>query len=108
MYEQFEIQPLRLLAGWTVEFNGFYQCDPNNCSNFDAYFTEDLLQLSNSRFNLVIDLGWYGDINGTYKLFLVKNCNWEKPLEVVSTRNPAVIIEKIELWSNYYFFQKYL
>ncbi|MCY9663382.1 hypothetical protein P5G65_36380 [Paenibacillus chondroitinus] len=105
-----EIQPLRLQGGWTVEFNNFYECEPHNSNDFDAYFFEDLLQFTNSKFNLVLDLGWYpnSDKNGTYKLFLIKNYNWENPLEYFESRNTKAIVEKIEYWTNYGFFQKYL
>jgi hypothetical protein len=105
-----KLQPLRILGGWTVEFNNFYECEPDNCYDFDAYFVEDLLQFTNNKFNLVLDLGWYpnSDKNGTYKLFLIKNYNWENPLEYFESRDTKAIVDKIEYWINYGFFQKYL
>ncbi|MFF2450751.1 hypothetical protein ACFVSW_27365 [Neobacillus sp. NPDC058068] len=110
MNKPYEIQPLRLLGGWTVEFNNFYECEPDNCNNFGEYFVEDLLQLTNSKNNLVLDLGWYldSDKNGTYKLFLIKDYDWEKPLEYFESRNTKAIVDKIEYWTNYGFYQKYL
>jgi hypothetical protein len=105
-----KLQPLRILGGWTVEFNNFYECEPDNCYDFDTYFVEDLLQFTNNKFNLVLDLGWYpnSDKNGTYKLFLIKNYNWENPLEYFESRDTKAIVDKIEYWTNYGFFQKYL
>jgi hypothetical protein len=106
----YEIQPLRLLGGWTVEFNNFYECEPDSCSDFGVNFVQDLLRLTNYKFNLVLDLGWYpdGDKNGAYELFLVKDYKWEKPLEYFTGRTTKEIVDKIEYWTNYGFFQKYL
>jgi hypothetical protein len=55
-------------------------------------------------------LGWYpdSDNNGTYKLFLIKDYRWEKPLEYFESRNTKAIADKIEYWTNYGFYQKYL
>jgi len=110
MNKSYELQPLRLQAGWNVEFNNFCECEPDSCEDFGGYFVEDLLQLTNSKFNLIIDLGWYpdSDENGGYKLFLIKNYNWEKPLEYFESRDTKAIVDKIEYWTNYSFFQKYL
>lgn len=110
MNKTYEIQPLRLLGGWTVEFNNFFDCEPDNCNEFSDYFVEDLLQLTNSKFKLILDLGWYpnNDISGVYRMFLIKDYNWEKPLEYFESRNTKAIVDKIEYWTNYGFFQKYL
>ncbi|SDH40512.1 hypothetical protein [Desulfosporosinus hippei] len=108
--EPYEIQPLRLLGGWTVEFNNFCECEPDNCRNFGEIFVEDLLRLTNIKFNLILDLGWYpdGDRNGAYELCLVKDYKWEKPLEVFESRDTKEIVAKIEYWTNHGFYQKYL
>ncbi|MBA2943747.1 hypothetical protein HZF08_36345 [Paenibacillus sp. CGMCC 1.16610] len=110
MNKPYEIQPIRLLGGWMVEFNNFYECEPDNCDDFAAYFVEGLLQITNNEYNLVLDLGWYpnSDKNGTYELFLIKDYNWENPLEYFQSRNTKEIVDKIEYWTNYGFFQKYL
>jgi hypothetical protein len=110
MNEPYEIQPLRLLGGWTVEFNNFYKCEPDSCSNFAEYFVEDLLRLTNSKYNIILDLGWYpnGDRKGKYELCLVKDYKWEDPLEVFETRDIKAVVDKIEYWTNSGFYQKYL
>lgn len=107
---KYEIQPLRISSGWTIELNNFCECDPDNCDNFCKYLIEDLLQLAHKRFNLVIDLGWYPDLdpNGCFHLVLIKDFKWENPLEIFESRKPKDVIEKIEYWSNYSFYQKYL
>ncbi|WP_371371452.1 hypothetical protein [Sporomusa aerivorans] len=106
--EEYKLQPLRINSGWTVEHNNFFQCEPDSCVSFVSYFIEDLLQLTNNKYNLIIDLGWYGDEKGSFQLLLIKNYNWEKPLEYFKDRNTKVIVEKIEYWTNYCFFQKYI
>ena len=93
----YEVQPLRLLGGWTIEFNNFYECETDSCSNIGEYLVQDLLRLINYKCNLVLDLGWYpdGDKNGAYKLSLVKDYKWEKPLECFTSRITKEIVEKI-------------
>lgn len=108
--EEYELQPLRINSGWTVELNNFYNCEPDSCISFAHYFIEDILQLTNSRFNLIIDLGWYpaGDDKGLFQLILIKNYNWENPLGFFESKNTKAIVDKIEYWTNCNFFQKYI
>ncbi len=80
----YKLQTLNLPIDWKIEFNDFLECDITNISkNNYCELHEDLLQLSNQKENLIIDLGLYpdGDENGNYILLLVKNCNWELPLK---------------------------
>jgi hypothetical protein len=110
MNRRFELQPLRIVGGWTVEFNNFYECEPDCCGDLGEYLVEDLLQLTYSKSNIIIDLGWYpdGDEKGSYQLVLVKDYNWEKPLEHFDSRSTKEIVDKIEYWSNWSFIQKYI
>lgn len=107
---QYELQPLRITSGWKIEFNNFCECDPDNCDDFSDYFIEDLLQLQHTKCNLLIDLGWFPnmDENGQYCLWLIQNFNWEAPLELFKSRDRTAIINKIEYWTNYGFYNKYL
>lgn len=108
----FELQPLRIPAGWFVSYNMFSEYDPDTDSEEYCFeLCEDMLQLKNK--NLLIDLGWYpeGDINGNYKLFLVDTTiefPFETPLQVFSSGSKKEIIQMIEHWTNYGFFSKYL
>lgn len=110
MDNTYHIQPLRLLGGWTIEFNNFYECEPDNCNDFWSVLNEDLLKLKYTKFDLILDLGWYpnGDKEGKYVLELILNCNWKKPLEIFESRRTKEVVEKIELWTNYSFFSKYI
>lgn len=101
--EKYELQPLRINGGWTVEYNSFFQCEPDSCTSFADYFIEDLLQLINRKYGLIIDLGWYGGENGSFQLLLIHNYNWENPLEFFKGRSTKIIVEKIEHWTNYFF-----
>ena len=110
----YELQPLRIQSGWKVEFNSFTEYDlllhDKNVA-FD-YLSEDLLQLHFSRNNveLLIDLGWYpsGDIDGNYKLVMLKDFNWEFPIEKLITKSKNDVIYQIEYWCCYGFFSKHL
>ena len=108
----FELQPLRIPAGWFVSYNMFSEYDPDTDGEEYCFeLCEDMLQLKNE--NLLIDLGWYpeGDIKGYYKLFLVdttKEFPFETPLQVFSSNSKKEIIKMIEYWTNHGFFSKYL
>ena len=114
--QPFELQPLRIQAGWKVEYNSFtdYDIELHNRNEMFSYLVEDLLQLSFhkevSSVSLIIDLGWYpsGDTNGSYKLYLVKDSNWSAPLEIFETKSKSEVVSKIEYWVCYGFFCKYL
>ncbi|MDE6775862.1 MAG: hypothetical protein K2J37_06185 [Ruminococcus sp.] len=108
----FGLQPLRIATGWNVKYNMFseYDLDKDGAEYSDELY-EDLLQLENK--NLLIDLGWYphGDIKGSYKLYLVDKTNdspFELPVEIFSSKSKQEIINRIEHWTNYEFFSKYL
>ena len=108
----YELQPLRLQGGWKIEFNNFTEYDMSIHGETDSFFelSEDLLRLSNDEANMIIDLGWYRnfDTEGKYILELVKNYNWDQPLEIICTQSKSEIISNLEKWVCYGFFSKYL
>ncbi len=67
------------------------------------------MQLSNKSADLIIDLGWYPSHNeeGKYILMLIKEWNWNSPLEMVETQDKKEIIKCIEKWTCHGFWQKY-
>lgn len=106
----YELQPLRLQAGWKIEFNNFTEYDMPVHGKHDCFeLHEDLLQLLNEKANLVIDLGWYPsyDDNGNYLLLLIKDYNWDFPLEKVVSKSKKEIIACIEKWVDAGFLEKY-
>lgn len=110
--EYFELQPLRIPFGWTVQYNNFSEYDlEKDGEKYRFELVEDLLQLKNH--NLLIDLGWYPsmDVTGEYVLYLVdtkKDRPFECPIEVFHTRVKAEIIAKLEYWINSGHYQKLL
>lgn len=57
-------QPLRIPAGWVVEYNQLFELDPSSELDSDrasAFFKQDLLQLTNPRLDWLVDVGWYPD-----------------------------------------------
>ena len=110
----FELQPLRLQSGWTIEFNYFteYDLDIHDKNIAFQYLVEDLLRLSwyQSGTTLIIDLGWYpdGNVGGNYILQMVKDGNWTLPLTEVATKSKEDVIKHIEKWVCHGFFSKYL
>ncbi len=106
----YELQPLRLQAGWKIEFNNFTEYDTDlHGENALHELCEDLLRLYNEKVNLIIDLGWYPgcDISGHYVLELIKDFKWDYPLERISTKSKKEIIAYIEKWVCFEFFAKY-
>ncbi|WP_438420787.1 hypothetical protein [Bacillus siamensis] len=78
---------LRIPTGWTVDYISLKDTDPKTLeANDDAWlfdFNQDLLQISHKAKNLLLDVGWYpeGDPTGSYGIELIKNGDWENPLE---------------------------
>lgn len=106
----YELQPLRIPAGWKIEYNNFSEYDFEKNGKEDSYeLHEDLLRLSNEIASLTIDLGWYPsyDINGNYVLLLVKDFKWEQPLKQLLSRSKEQVIACIEKWVCHGFFAKY-
>ena len=109
-YKFYELQPLRLQAGWKIEYNNFSEYDMEIHGESNSFeLNEDLLQLCHEKRGLVIDLGWYPahDPNGNYILMLVKDYKWDCPLEYVSSKSKAEIVACIEKWVCDGFFAKY-
>ncbi len=107
---KYSLQPLRLKAGWEIIFNNFTEYDINKHSEDDIIeLNEDLLQLYHKNANLIIDLGWYpnNDKDGQYILLMIKNYDWDFPLEKVISKSKDEIIDCIEKWVDIGFFAKY-
>ncbi|HAJ98222.1 MAG TPA: hypothetical protein DCO72_10865 [Ruminococcus sp.] len=112
LWKQFKLQPLRIPAGWTVKYNHFSEYDPQkDGAEYVFELVEDLLQLEYQ--NLLIDLGWYPDmdINGKYQLFLVDMTEerpFDTPLDVFESDSKQLILEKLEYWTSAGHYGKYL
>ena len=111
----YSLQPLRIHTGWRVGFNNFTEYDLALHDKSDIFeLKEDMLQLSfclaDSATNLIIDLGWYPefDANGNYKMLMIKDYDWETPLEEFTTKSKFDIVSILEKWTCYEFISKYL
>ena len=97
----YELQPLRIQAGWKVEYNNFTEYDMEEDGGNDwLEWNEDLLRLYNEKANLIIDLGWYpdGDIKGSYRLVAILDDHWNKPILELKTRSTQEVGDTMELW----------
>jgi len=101
-----KLQPLRIPSSWEIEYNSFSELDPENIRKEDkrtwVNFTEDLLQTKHKRYNVLIDLGWYpeADPEGCFGIDVIKDMDWENPLETFESRSKSEVVDKIEelLW----------
>ena len=104
-----QIQPLRIPTGWNVAWNRLEDVEPETLPK-DSYgwidFSQDILLLSRTikrkkrEEKTEIDLGWYPDCDpeGSFRLVVIKNGEWEHPFLEFSSRSKAEIIEKMEEW----------
>lgn len=85
----------------------FYEYDPSVTFNLEhsiEFLKEDLLQCSFPKDDLIIDLGWYGDVKsnkGQFKILIIKNENWETPANALHSNSSAEainILKKILLF----------
>ncbi|TKJ84377.1 hypothetical protein PaeCFBP13512_21620 [Paenibacillus sp. CFBP13512] len=96
-------QPIRISSSWKVDYNTFVELDPKTLNEKWINFTEDLLQMSYIRDNIIWDIGWYPEANplGEYGLELIKNLDWSNPIESYSTKHKVALLAKLEylLWA---------
>ncbi|WP_372938281.1 hypothetical protein [Seonamhaeicola sp.] len=105
------LQPLRIAAGWQVDYNQLYEVDP--ISGYEHYFEgSSLLMLRNNARLKLIDVQWRPerDLNGEFQvnvLNFVENFNsktnkfdikpnWEHPFLSFTTKSRLKLVEKLE------------
>lgn len=88
-------------AGFKIARNEFYMYDPEmdytEALNL-YYLQEDLLQITNEENSIIIDLGWYGEIHsnkGKFKIYLIKDMDWENPEQEIESTSSADIYNKL-------------
>lgn len=109
--EERKLQPLRIISGWHVEWNLFYEVDPaeNTMTYFDS---SSLLHLNNEHAKRAINLDWSpeSDINGYYNLRVINlikvvdsktkkiryEGDWENLHYEFKSRNRLEVVAEIE------------
>ena len=101
---QIPLQPLRIPAGWLVDYNnGLFEIDPLPELFTDEIpsniFKEDMLQMTNDRANRLLDLGWYpeGDlVAGNYGLVVYEGDFGGRLIYELRTRDRLELVATIE------------
>lgn len=88
-----KIQEIDFPSDCTVINNDFYDYDPVNSfdrADSEKYLNEDLLQCAFPKDDVIIDLGWYGDVKtskGEYRIQVIKHENWDEPFSVFYSKS---------------------
>lgn len=66
----------------------------------DVELCDDLIQIR--RFNVIIDMGWTPELDreGSFKITVVKNEDWDNPIRQEETQDPFRAIGLLLLFSN--------
>ena len=92
-----EIQKIDAPLDCRIDFNEFYNYDPVNSFNEEhslKYLSEDLFQCSFPMDDLIIDLGWYGDVisnKGEFRIYIIINENWDFPSNIIHSKSTEEI-----------------
>ncbi len=104
-----EIQEIDFPLDCKIIRNDFYSYDPStsfNEADSTKYLNEDLLQCFFPKDNVIIDLGWYGDVvsnKGEFRIYVIKNENWEIPFSVIHSKSDeevkGLLVKVLEYYS---------
>lgn len=103
-----EIQEINFPSDCEIINNDFYDYDPLtsfNKADSKQYLHEDLLQCSFPIDHLIIDLGWYGDVNsnqGEFRIQVIQNENWDNPFNVIYSKSSEEVKEILTKILHYY------
>lgn len=98
----FELQQFPIPPDCQIVYNSFTTYDPETAYTEEKSqynLSEDLLQIEFVSLNIIVDLGWYGNVetnDGYFKIFIVKNSDWENPLRIEISKSQSIITEKLE------------
>ena len=78
--------------------NLFWLFNNTNELIYKLEFEEDLLQVQFFNEKYILDVGWYPNPrkNGVFKVYVIKNYDWENPLFIRSHKNINHLIPIIE------------
>ena len=100
---EYKLQPLIIPSGCKISKNEFTTYDPEIDFTEEKnlyHLKEDLLQIEFHYLNLIIDLGWYGQVSsnkGEFKIYVVENEDWDNPLKIENAKSQKIITKKLEL-----------
>lgn len=101
------VMPLNVPNGWNVMWNHFSEIDdvesldPNNEKEW-LFLVEDISLFRRFKIkgkdDIDIDLGWYpeDDPNGTFKIYVIRNYDWNSPEEIFYSRSNKEISNKLQ------------
>ncbi|HEY8503914.1 MAG TPA: hypothetical protein VIL46_04990 [Gemmataceae bacterium] len=103
---------------WKITHHRLFNVSPDNAEKvevkgarvtiWDLCFVQDILQITNTRKGLLLDVGWYphADPSGTYCLRLIRvydggakgrdSYDWQNPVVDFETRSLNELIHKIQ------------
>ncbi len=91
------LQPLRIPAGWLVEYNDLREADASPRSIEAAWLREDLLQLKHPRAGLLLDVGWYGDAeSGEFAVYVQDGDFHGRCLHEFRSRDRLSVVAEVE------------
>lgn len=99
----YPLQSLKIPSRCRITKNDFTTYNPETDFTEERSLfnlAEDLLQIEFDYSDLVIDLGWYGDIStndGEFKIYVIENMDWENPIRIEKSKSQKTITEKLEL-----------
>ena len=86
-------------------FSDYEPSVSHNLVDSVIYLSEDLLQCAYPADDLIIDLGWYGDIKsgkGEFRILIIKNENWEIPSNTIHSKSALEVKDLINKILAYY------
>jgi hypothetical protein len=91
------LQPLRIPAGWVVEYNDLREADASPLSIDAACLREDLLQLKHPRTGILVDIGWYGDAeSGEFVVYVQDGDFRGRRLHEFRSRDRLSVVAEVE------------
>tara|TARA_R110001632_G_scaffold144870_4_gene261604 strand:+ start:307 stop:666 length:360 start_codon:yes stop_codon:yes gene_type:complete len=107
------IQTIDFPLGCKIINNDFYSYDPHTAFkkvDSQLYLNEDLLQCSFPADDIIIDLGWYGDVianKGEFRIYIIIHENWEIPFNIIYSKSAEETKELLNKVLNYYSKKEY-
>ena len=98
-WEQFEMEPkIDFKDGIITYENLFWLFNNTNELINKLEFEEDLLQVQFFNEKYILDVGWYPHIgrNGKFKVYVIKNSDWQNPLFIKSDNTINDLITTIK------------